>query len=136
GADLSNAAPHGVAVRLVIDSLGVDLPVIAGVMDASGNPEFPYCDVAQYLPYYVQPGAIGTTYLYAHARKGMLLSLLQASEINDGASLIGQTITVYTADYWRFDYAIDVVKRHVTDYTLADDIAPGTQQLVVQTSEG
>jgi hypothetical protein len=123
-------------VRLVIESLGVDLRVVEGVMDSSGNPTFPFCDVAQYLPFYVQPGAVGTTYLYAHARQGMLLSLLDASEVNDGAALLGEPITVYTDGGWRFDYAISVVKRHVTDYSLADDIAPGTQQLIVQTSEG
>jgi hypothetical protein len=105
-------------------------------MDSSGNPTFPLCDVAQYLPYYVQPGATGTTYIYAHARNGMLLSLLDASEVDDGSALVGQTVTVYTSAGWRFDYAISIVKRHVTDYVLADEVAPGQQRLIVQTSEG
>lgn len=129
-------APYGTAVRLEVPFLGVDLAVIEGVMDAQGNPEFPLCDVAQYLPYYVQPGAIGTTYLYAHAREGMLLGLLEASEVNDGEAMLGETISVYTNAGWRIDYSIHTVRRHATDYTIADDLEPGEQRLIVQTSEG
>jgi hypothetical protein len=105
-------------------------------MDANGNPEFPLCDVAQYLPYYSQPGAPGTTYLYAHARRGMLSELLAKSMVNDGAALIGEPIHVYTALGWRHTYVISVVKKHATDYTLADDLQPGQERLIVQTSEG
>jgi hypothetical protein len=105
-------------------------------MDADGNPEFPLCDVAQYLPYYSQPGAEGTTYLYAHARQGMLLSMLQQSEVNEGASMLGNEVVVYTSAGWRHVYTITAVKPHATDYTIADDVAPTEQRLVVQTSEG
>lgn len=116
--------------------LGVDLPVIAGIMDADGDPVFPPCDVASYLPYYSQPAEAGTTYLYAHARRGMLLPLLEASRVDEGAALIGQKVDVYTADSQRYVYEAFVVKRHTTDYSLADDVAPGEQRLIVQTSEG
>lgn len=129
----ASAAP---ATRLVISVLGVDLPVIPGVMDAEGNPVFPPCDVASYLPYYVQPALSGTTYLYAHAQRGMLLPLLEASRVDDGAALIGQQVDVYTADGQRYVYEAFVVDRHTTDYSLADGVAPGEQRLVVQTSEG
>ncbi|HUP82632.1 MAG TPA: sortase [Candidatus Limnocylindria bacterium] len=129
----SSGAP---ATRLVIPALGVDLPVIAGVTDAQGNPVFPPCDVASYLPYYVQPAQAGTTYLYAHARRGMLLPLLEASRVNDGAALIGQEVDVYTSDGRRYVYQGFVVERHTTDYSLADAVAPGEQRLIVQTSEG
>jgi hypothetical protein len=120
----------------VIPALGVDLPVIAGVMDAVGNPVFPPCDVASYLPYYVQPAQPGAVYLYAHARRGMLLPLLEASRVDDGAALIGQEVDVYTSDGRRYAYEAFTVKRHTTDYSLADDVAAGEQRLIVQTSEG
>lgn len=106
-------------------------------MDATGNPEFPQCDIALYLPYYVQPGALGTTYLYAHARQGMLLSMLQRSrQDDDGASMIGEEIVVYTTGGWIHSYVITIVKPHATDYAIADDLAPNEERLVIQTSEG
>ena len=129
-------APHGFATRLVIPFLGVDLPVIAGIMDEAGNPEFPLCDVAQYMPYYVQPGAAGTTYLYAHARRGMLGEMLARSLIDNGAQMLGEEVVVYTSGGWRHAYSISIVKPHATDYSIADDVAPDEERLVLQTSEG
>jgi hypothetical protein len=132
----NDRAPHGVATRLLIPSLDVDLPVIEGPVDEDGNPLFPPCDVALYLDYYVQPGAIGTTYLYAHARRGMLLPLLEASQVDEGSGLIGEQVIVYTADGWRHEYELSIVRPHATDYSIADDVPPGDERLVVQTSEG
>ena len=130
-------ASGGVATRLVIAYLGVDLPVVSGDLDPPGNTDsFPLCDVAQYLTVYVQPGIPGTTYLFAHARNGMLGPLLQASEVDDGAALLGQQVLVYTSGGWLFAYQIFVVNRHALDFSLADEIAPGEQRLIVQTSEG
>jgi hypothetical protein len=120
----------------MIPFFNVDLPVIAGLMDSEGNPEFPLCDVTQYLPFYTQPGEAGTIYLYAHARRGMLADMLAASEVNDGAAMIGQEIIVYTTGGWRHVYSISIVKRHATDYSLADEIGPDQERLIVQTSEG
>jgi hypothetical protein len=133
---LPGDSPHGFASRLLMPFLDVDLAVLPGMMDAEGNPEFPLCDVAQYLPYYSQPGAAGTTYLYAHARRGMLLSMLEQSKVDDGVSMLGNEVIVYTSASWRHVYTITAVKPHATDYTIADDVAPGEQRLVVQTSEG
>ncbi len=132
--DLESA---GVATRLVIGYLGVDLPVVSGDLDPPGNTDsFPLCDVAQYLTFYVQPGMPGTTYLYAHARSGMLGPLLRASEVDDGAALLGQQVLVYTSGGWLFSYRIFVVNRHAVDFSLADEFAPGEERLVIQTSEG
>jgi hypothetical protein len=127
-------APFGYATRLLFPYLDVDLPIIEGRVDENGNPLFPLCDVAEYLAYYVQPGAAGTTYIYAHARPGMLLSMLEASEMPD--QLLDQEIVVYTSDGWRHVYSVFEVKRHARDYSLADDVAPGEHRLIVQTSEG
>jgi hypothetical protein len=133
---VADSPPHGYATRLQIPFLQVDLPVIAGLMNSEGNPEFPLCDVAQFLPFYRQPGMTGTTYLYAHARQGMLLSMLQQSKVDGGAAMVGEEIVVYTSDGWRHTYAITQVKPHATDYAIADEIAPGEERLIVQTSEG
>ena len=47
------------------------------------------------------------------------------------------TVTiVYTDDNLRYVYAITVVKPHATDFSIAENVAPGASQLVLQTSEG
>jgi hypothetical protein len=116
--------------RIVIPSLGIDLPIV------SGDTSYPLCDVAQYLYGFANPGQPGTTYLYGHARTGMLLPLLTESEKSDGAGMIGALVKVYTADEKLHLYQINIVKRHATDLSLAFDLAPGEHRLILQTSEG
>jgi hypothetical protein len=120
------------ATRLVVPALGIDLAVM------KGNTDYPYCNVAQYLPPpdFVHPGQPGTTYLYAHARRGMMLPLLTRSKINDGASMIGMKVYLYTADEKLHLYKINIVKRHVRDFSLAYNLDPGQHRLIMQTSEG
>jgi Sortase domain len=135
---IPTAAPSGTAstsdalpTRIVVPSLEIDLPVVRG------NTDYPLCDVAQYLDGFANPGQPGTTYLYAHARQGMFLPLLKLSEMpDDGASMIGALVNVYTADSKLHLYQISVVKRHALDLTLAYDLDPGEHQLIMQTSEG
>jgi hypothetical protein len=124
-------APPGIASRVVVPALKIDLPVI------EGKDLFPPCDVALFLPKYVQPAEDGTVYLYSHAREGMFLPLLDASRVNDGKAMLGYTVLVYTSDSKMFWYSVSLVKRHATrtDWSLADDVAPGVRQLVLQTSE-
>ena len=71
---------------MVIRSLGIDLPIVSGELEVpdQGPDGYPPCDVALYLPEYAQPGERGATYLFAHARAGMFLPLLRASEQDDG----------------------------------------------------
>lgn len=133
----SDPTPTGVATRLVIPYLDVDLPIVSDEIEVSGNPDgYPLCDVAQYLSRYSQPGVPGTVYLYAHARPAMLLRLLEASRVDNGTELLGQQAIVYTSDNWLHVYRIFIVKRHTTDFSLADDLRPGEERLVIQTSEG
>jgi hypothetical protein len=116
--------------RVVVPSLGIDLPVVPS------NSDYPLCDVSQYLTGFANPGQPGTTYLYGHARAGMFLPLLEQSEIDNGAGMIGALVKIYTADYKLHIYQIDIVKRHATDLTLAFDLDPGQHRLILQTSEG
>jgi len=125
------------ASRIVLESLGIDLPVVPGDLQVAGNPPgYPLCDVAQYSPAYRQPGQTGTTYLYAHAQEGMFLPLLEASRSNDGRSLDGVEVIVYTEDGRAHRYEIFSVIRHATDHRIADTVRPGDRRLVLQTSEG
>jgi len=127
-----------VATRIVIRSLGIDLPIVSGDTSVpdQGPAGYPPCDVALYLPEYAQPGERGATYLYAHARDGMFLPLLRASELDDGAALLGTLVEVYASDGSQHVYQVSRVKRHALDFSLADDIPRRSQRLVLQTSEG
>jgi len=116
--------------RIVIPALKIDLAVI------KGDSKYPKCNVAQYMTNFVNPGQPGTTYIYAHARKGMFLPLLNQSKINNGAGMIGMKVKVYTADRKLHVYRINIVKRHATDFSLAYNLKPGKHRLVMQTSEG
>jgi hypothetical protein len=120
-----------VATRIVIRRLDIDLPVMLQT-DKYGS--YPLCDVALYIPSLGQPGESRATYLYAHAREGMFLPLLTASQHNDGARLLGMTVQVYTSDSWLFLYTITEVRRHTRN--LDDAINTTTERLFMQTSEG
>lgn len=135
---MPTSGSRAVATRVVIASLGIDLPVISGDtrVPEQGPDGYPPCDVALYLTSFRQPGQRGTTYLYAHARPGMFLPLLEASEQDAGKSLSGVLVDVYTSDDVRHTYAIKRVKRHALDLALAQDIPRGSRRLVLQTSEG
>ena len=119
---------YPVATRIAIPSLGIDLPVV------KPPPGFPLCNVAMYYPLLSQPREGGATLIYAHARVGMFLPLLERSKINNGASMLGATILVWTSDDVLSTYNIVRVSRHVT--TLDGAFAAPTEQLWVQTSEG
>jgi hypothetical protein len=67
----------------------------------------------------------------------MFLPLLEASERDDGRELLGVTADVYTTDALRYRYEIWLVRRHITDRSIATDgLQPDEQRLVLQTSEG
>jgi hypothetical protein len=120
-----------VVTRVRIAALGIDLPVVAPADDPNA---FPYCDVAMYKAELGQPGQGHKIYLYAHARTGMFLPLLDASKVQNGKSMLGMVVEVWTSDDQRFLYAITRVIRHVKfDAGISD---AKTEQLWLQTSEG
>ena len=112
---------------MVVPALRIDLPVVK----PPNNPDhFPYCNVAEYIPQLSRPGYPGTTYLYAHARKGMFLPLLETRD----RAMLGMLVQVYTNDNQVFLYEVTRVLRNQTSL----DIAYGAkkEQLMLQTSEG
>ncbi len=122
------ALTYPVATRIAISALGIDLPVIRA---PSG---YPLCNVAMYIRELSQPREPGVTLIYAHARTGMFLPLLLRSKVNDGASLVGMRVLVWTGDDVLSTYQIVKVRRHVT--TLDGVFAVTGEQLWIQTSEG
>jgi hypothetical protein len=135
GAGLPTLAPdevrNRVPPRVRLPGLGIDLPVVA----PPRNPDhFPACNVAEYLPGLSRPGHPGATFIYAHARPGMFLPILDAARSNRGHSLLGIRVDVFTSDDRRFTYEITDVRRHVRSLDFAYRIS--AEQLILQTSEG
>ncbi len=113
-----------VATRVRIKELGIDLPVIKG----TGG--YPLCNVAMYLKELSQPGFGKATYLYAHAREGMFLPLLETK----GRQQRGKIVEVWTSDDFLFRYEITEVLRKQT--TLDAPFGADSEELWLQTSEG
>jgi hypothetical protein len=118
-----------VATRVVVAALGIDMPVVR-----QPDPAYPACDVAMYHEALGQPGQGRATYLYAHARAGMFLPILDASKVDNGAAMLGMIVEVYTSDDQLFLYEVTEVRRHQLDLDAA--VAATTEQLWLQTSEG
>jgi hypothetical protein len=127
----ASAPANRVATRVRIAALKIDLPVVA---PPPGDNAYPYCNVAMYLADLSQPGEGRATYLYAHARTGMFLPLLDASLVQSGRAMLGMVVEVWTSDNQRFLYDITDVRRHQTDKN--DAVNATTEQLWLQTSEG
>jgi hypothetical protein len=123
-----------VTTRVVVPALRIDLPVIK---PPGGSNTYPVCDVAMYTKELSQPGLGGQTYIYAHARTGMFLPLLEESQVNRGRRMIGMLVQVYTSDDQIFLYEIVKVRPKVLKSVAYDDVfAATTEQLWLQTSEG
>jgi len=124
----ASPAEAAVATRIVIPALRIDLPIVAGPKG------YPYCNVAMYLTELHQPGEPGATFIFAHARTGMFLPLLNASKISNGKKMVGMLIQVYTADDRVHLYEVTQVRRH--QVTLDRPVRATSEELWLQTSEG
>ncbi len=76
------------------------------------DPRYPACNVAMYLPSMWQPGMDRSIYIYAHARTGMFLPILNASLVANGKKMLGMLAEVWTSDNQKFTYEITDVRRH------------------------
>ena len=126
-----SAAVDRVATRVAVPALQIDMPVI---LQEGGANAYPVCDVAMYIKELGQPGGDRAIYLYAHAREGMFLPLLEESQTNNGERMLGMLVQVWTSDEQLFLYEITEVRPHQTD--LDDALNADHEQLWLQTSEG
>ncbi len=118
--------------RLAIPALKIDLPVIV----PPENEPFPACDVAEVETRYGTMQTDGVTYLYAHAREGMLWEVLVESRKSGGNSLIGMEVLVWTDALLLHRYALIEVHPHQETFRLPDRSDDGPdERLWLQTSE-
>ena len=120
--------PIPAGYRVQIPRLGIDLPVAEGDLardiDQQKTPE----NAAFHLPGTAIPGQGSNTYLYAHARAGMFLTLWNAK--------VGDEIFLSTPDLRVLKYVVTEVRPRVAP----DDVSwvqptPG-ERLTLQTSTG
>ncbi len=126
--------PNRVATRVVVEQLGIDLPIIKPRGDST---TYPQCNVALYIQELSQPGNNRATYLYAHARDGMFGPIYERAILKTHGgpkSMIGMLVQVYTNDDLMFVYEVTEVRLH--QLNLDDAIAATTEELWLQTSEG
>jgi len=120
--------PIPLGYRVTIQRLGIDLPIAEGDItrdiDQQKTPE----GFAFHLPGTSIPGLGSNTYLYAHARTGMFLSLWNAK--------VGDVVFVSTPDLRALKYVVSEVHPRVAP----DDVSwvqPTTsERLTLQTSTG
>jgi hypothetical protein len=116
----------------------IDLPIV----QPPGNEEFVLCNTAEYMIIdptkpMAFPGLPRATFLYAHARAGMFLPLLDAVRNNNIASLMGLWVEIYTNDNQDHVYQITEVIPHIDNSSEIDRASAATSdQLWLQTSEG
>jgi len=109
-----------VAVRIEVPRLGIDLPIVEG--DGVSAPE---TGVAHY-PGTAWPGAGSNTYLYAHAREGLFLSLWEAVE--------GDRILLTLADGGTACFEIDRIDPATAWNDLSVLLPTDHERLTLQTS--
>lgn len=122
--------PSGTASRIIIPALDIDMAIVQAPQG------FPYCDVAQYVKEFSQPGRPGSTVIGAHARVGMFWPIHVEAMKNDGKDMLGMLVLVYTSANRLYLYEIDLVLRRQTNYDIVALPEGVTQQLVLTTSEG
>ncbi|HET7030067.1 MAG TPA: hypothetical protein VFI34_06115 [Candidatus Limnocylindrales bacterium] len=126
--------PNRVATRVVVEQLGIDLPIIKPRGDSQ---TYPQCNVALYIQELSQPGNGRSTYLYAHARDGMFGPIYERAILKKHGgpkSMISMLVQVYTSDDLMFTYEVTEVRLH--ELNLDDAIGATTEELWLQTSEG
>ena len=126
-ASLLNRLP----TRVRVTELAIDLPIVQPPADAD---HYPFCNVAEFIPTMSRPGRPGTTFVYAHARSGMFLPILEASRVREGRAMIGMRVEIFTSDNRLFTYEVSEVRRHVLSLDFA--YRATTEQVILQTSEG
>lgn len=121
-------SPIAAGYRIQIPRLGIDLPLaegdVARDVDEQHTPE----NFAFHLPGTSVPGLGGNTYLYAHARTGMFLSLWNAKP--------GDLVFVSTPDLRALKYVVVEVHPRVPPDDISWIQPTSGERLTLQTSTG
>ena len=125
-ARLGGPIPNG--YRLSIPRLNIDLPITEGDIQRDVVDQRTPEDAAFHLPGTVLPGEPGNTYLYAHARQGMFLTLWNARA--------GDLVFISTPQGAVLAYVVREVLPRVSPGDVSPAQPTATERLTLQTSTG
>lgn len=128
------AAPAATAVpipdgyRVRIPRLAIDLPIVEGDLARDAVRQETPNDYAFHLPGTALPGEPGNVYIYAHARRGMFLTLWSARQ--------GDEVLIVTPDARELRYVVSEVHPRVEPTDLSWIAPTNSERLTLQTSTG
>jgi LPXTG-site transpeptidase (sortase) family protein len=120
--------PIPLGYRIQIPRLGIDLPIMEGDLErdtvAQQTPE----NYAFHLPGTAIPGRGANSYLYAHARRGMFITLWNAA--------VGDEVWISTPDGTAVRYIVSEIHPRVPPEDVSWAMATPPDRLTLQTSTG
>jgi LPXTG-site transpeptidase (sortase) family protein len=114
--------------RIGIPRLGIDLPIAEGNIEVDVVRQQTPEGFAFHFPGTAIPGTFGNSYLYAHARTGMFLSLWNAR--------VGDQVTIKTPDGVELKFVVTEVHPRVPPADTSWLQPTGDERLTLQTSTG
>jgi sortase (surface protein transpeptidase) len=118
--------PEGFRIRIA--RLGIDLPIAEGDVERDVIVQQTPENFAFHFPGTAIPGTVGNSYLYAHARRGMFLSLWNAR--------VGDQVTVMTPVGVELKFVVTEVHPRVPPEDTSWIQPSGEERLTLQTSTG
>jgi LPXTG-site transpeptidase (sortase) family protein len=114
--------------RIKIPRLAIDLPIAKGDLERDAVRQETPDNFALHLPGSAIPGDRGNSYIYAHARRGMFLTLWSARQ--------GDEVLVVTPDARELRYVISEVHWRVEPTDVSWAAPTSSERLTLQTSTG
>jgi len=114
--------------RVQVPRLGIDLPIAEGDIEQDVVRQQTPEGFAFHFPGTAIPGTVGNSYLYAHARRGMFLSLWNAR--------VGDDVTIRTPDGAELKFVVTEVHPRVPPADTSWLQPSGDERLTLQTSTG
>jgi LPXTG-site transpeptidase (sortase) family protein len=120
------AIPDGYRIKLA--RLAIDLPIVEGDVQRDAVRQETPENVALHLPGTAIPGDGSNTYIYAHARRGMFLSLWSAR--------VGDEVVIVTPSGGELRYVVSEVHPQVDPTDISWVARTVGERLTLQTSTG
>lgn len=122
------SGPIPIGYRIAIPRLGIDLPIAEGDVQRDVEDLRTPEGYAFHLPGTALPGQNGNTYLYAHARRGMFLTLWNARP--------GDAVVVTGPDGRQLVYLVGEILPSVPPTDVSSTRPTASERLTLQTSTG
>jgi sortase (surface protein transpeptidase) len=120
--------PIPAGYRVQLPRLGIDLPIAEGDLQRDVVVQQTPENFAFHFPGTAIPGTFGNSYLYAHARRGMFLSLWNAR--------VGDEVTITTPAGAALKFVVTEVHPRVPPHETSWLQPAGDERLTLQTSTG